>query len=141
MRPRSTFLAAFAFALPVAIAAQQVPTTTAAQISSAPVIDGRLDDAPWRGLIALTGFVQSEPSEGQPVSQRTEVRMAQDGEAIYIAAWLYDTDASGIVFGQTLRDASLNESDAFVVVLPRSAEWLRVRYEPRGHRVRRSGRG
>ena len=118
MRPRSTFLAALAFALPVAIAAQQVPTTTtAAQISSAPVIDGRLDDATWRGLIALTGFVQSEPSEGQPVSQRTEVRMAQDGEAIYIAAWLYDTDASGIVFGQTLRDASLNESDAFVVVL------------------------
>ncbi len=97
-------------------AAQQIPTTSAAQISAAPIIDGELDDAAWRVLMPLTGFVQSEPGEGQPVSQRTEVRIGQDGEALYVAAWLYDSDASGIVFGQTLRDASLNESDAFVVV-------------------------
>lgn len=106
-----------AIAIPTGLSAQQAPTTTAAEISTAPVIDGRLDDAVWSGIAPLTEFVQSEPTQGLPVSQRTEVRFAQDGEALYVAAWLYDTDASGIVFGQTLRDASLNESDAFVVVL------------------------
>ena len=55
--------------------------------------------------------------EGQPVTQRTEVRVAYDGDALYVAAWLYDRDPSSMVFGQTLRDASLNDADAFVLVL------------------------
>jgi hypothetical protein len=76
-----------------------------------------LDDDAWSGLGPLAGFTQREPSEGQPVSQRTEVRVAFDGDALYIGAWLFDEDPSGIVVGQTLRDASLNDSDAFVVVL------------------------
>ena len=113
----SSLLVAAVLASPTATVAQQAPTTSAALISAAPVIDGHLDDAAWSGVMRITGFTQSEPGEGQPVSQRTEVRIAQDGEALYVAAWLYDSDASGIVFGQTLRDASLNESDAFVVLL------------------------
>ncbi|MDA0330293.1 MAG: DUF5916 domain-containing protein [Gemmatimonadetes bacterium] len=99
------------------LGAQQLPTTTTTRITSAPVIDGRLDEAVWLDAPALSGFIQREPVEGQPVSQRTEVRLLQDGEALYVGAWLYDADPRSIVFGQTLRDASLDESDAFVVVL------------------------
>lgn len=99
------------------LAAQQSPTTTATQVATGPVIDGRLDDETWSGLMPLTGFTQREPTEGQPVSQRTEVRLAYDDQALYVGAWMFDDDPSGIVFGQTLRDASLNDSDAFVVVL------------------------
>ena len=65
----------------------------------------------------LSSFVQREPTEGQPVSERTEVRIAFDDEALYVGAWLYDGDPSGLVFGQTLRDASMNEADAFLLVL------------------------
>lgn len=90
----------------------QAPRTTAA-----PVIDGQLDDAVWSTLQPLSGFTQREPSEGRPVSQRTEVRVVYDDAALYIGAWLFDEDPAGIVVGQTLRDASLNDSDAFVVVL------------------------
>ncbi len=99
------------------LAAQQSRTTTATQVATAPVIDGRLDDETWSGLMPLTGFTQREPTEGQPVSQRTEVRLAYDDEALYVGAWMFDEDPSGIVLGQTLRDASLINSDAFVVVL------------------------
>ncbi|MDE2751990.1 MAG: carbohydrate binding family 9 domain-containing protein [Gemmatimonadota bacterium] len=80
-------------------------------------MDGRLDDEVWSTLDLLSGFTQREPSEGRPVSQRTEVRILQDDAALYIGAWLFDHEPEGIVFGQTLRDASLNDSDAFVVVL------------------------
>ena len=96
---------------------QQTPTASASAITSAPVIDGRLADAAWAEGQVLTGFVQREPTEGRPVSERTEVRVAYDGEALYIGAWLFDSDPTSLVFGQTLRDASLNESDAFVLVL------------------------
>jgi hypothetical protein len=99
------------------LAAQETPTTTATPVSTAPVIDGRLDDETWSTLAPLGGFTQREPTEGRPVSQRTEVRLAYDAEALYVGAWMFDEDPSGIVVGQTLRDASLNDSDAFVMVL------------------------
>ena len=94
------------------------PRIAQASLTTAPpVIDGRLDDAVWSNLDPLTGFTQREPSEGRPVSQPTEVRVLYDEAALYIGAWLFDDDPEGIVVGQTLRDASLNDSDAFVVVL------------------------
>jgi len=99
------------------VQAQQVPAASASAITNAPVIDGRLDDDSWAEAQILTGFIQREPSEGQPISERTEVRISYDGEALYIGAWLFDSDPTSLVFGQTLRDASLNESDAFVLVL------------------------
>lgn len=103
--------------IPSAAHAQAVPTARAVQISAPPIIDGRLTDDVWSGVPAITGFTQREPTEGQPVSQRTEVRVAYDGDALYVGAWLFDENPSGIVVGETLRDASLNDSDAFVVVL------------------------
>ena len=99
------------------IQAQQAPAASASAIASAPVIDGRLDDDAWAEAQVLTGFIQREPTEGRPVSERTEVRVAYDEEALYVGAWLFDSDPTSLVFGQTLRDASLNESDAFVLVL------------------------
>ena len=113
------FYIALVYALIVGadVQAQQTPAASASAITSAPVIDGRLDDDAWAEGQVLTGFVQREPTEGRPVSERTEVRVAYDEEALYIGAWLFDSDPTSLVFGQTLRDASLNESDAFVLVL------------------------
>ena len=99
------------------LSAQQAPSATAVAITEAPVIDGRLDEEVWARGQLIDGFVQREPLEGTPVSQRTEVRMLHDGEALYVGAWLYDEDPSSIVFGQTRRDAPLNDSDAFSLIL------------------------
>ena len=96
--------------------AQQVPSATAQPITEAPTIDGRLDEAEWASAQLLNGFVQREPAEGTAVSQRTEVRILFDGEALYVGAWLYDEDPSAIVQGQSLRDASLDEADAFSLI-------------------------
>ena len=93
------------------------PIASATAVSEAPVIDGNLGESSWQSAQILTGFVQREPMEGEPVSERTEVRILYDGEALYIGAWLFDREPSGIVVGRTLRDASLNDTDAFLVVL------------------------
>jgi hypothetical protein len=93
------------------------PVARALPITSAPVIDGRLDEAMWVEAPRLDGFVQREPVEGRPASQPTEVRLAYDHEALYVGAWLFDGNPDGVVLGQTLRDASLNDADAFVVIL------------------------
>jgi len=91
-------------------------TARATAIEEPPVIDGRLDDGVWARAAVISGFVQREPFEGRPSSERTEVRILYDASALYIGAWLYDRNPQGIVLGRTLRDASLNDTDAFQVI-------------------------
>ena len=86
-------------------------------ITQAPAIDGRLTDAAWATAQPLSGFIQRELREGDPVSERTEVRIMSDGQALYVGAWLYDRDPSGIVPGEKVRDVTLDNSDSFSLIL------------------------
>ncbi len=54
-------------------------------------VDGRLDEAVWAQAPVVTDFIQSDPAEGEPGSQPTELRIAFDDNAIYIGAMLYDS--------------------------------------------------
>ncbi|MEZ4415238.1 MAG: DUF5916 domain-containing protein [Gemmatimonadota bacterium] len=83
----------------------------------APVIDGHLDDAAWSAAPLIDGFVQREPVEGAAVSERTEVRLLIDGEALYVAAWMYDRSPDEIVLGERIRDADLERGDYFGIIL------------------------
>jgi hypothetical protein len=101
----------------VVAASETRPAAAAREVSAPIAVDGRLDDDAWLGAQTLSGLVQREPLEGTPVSERTEVRILYDEEALYVGAWLYDGRPEALVFGQTLRDASLNDADAFLLVL------------------------
>jgi hypothetical protein len=92
--------------MPSALVAQQGgdgdgrPVATVTPMTApAPVIDGRLDDEAWTLGEPITEFFQREPVEGEPVSERTEVRILADAEALYVGAWLYDRRADEIVTG------------------------------------------
>src|SRR5439155_6098438 len=82
-----------------------------------PVIGGRLTDPAWLDATPVTGFVQRELDEGAPVTERTEVRIVTDGKALYVGAWLYDSDPAGIVAGEQVRDGDIAKSDYFGVLL------------------------
>lgn len=86
-------------------------------VTQAPIIDGRLTDAAWKDAVPFTGFVQREPTLGAAVTERTEVRVLSDGEALYIGAWLYDREPAGIVPGEKIRDGQLLNSDYLAIVL------------------------
>jgi hypothetical protein len=91
-------------------------SVTAVRASTPPDIDGRLDDAVWRDAPAVSGLLQRDPDEGQPESERTEVRVAYDDAAIYIGANLRDSTPAAIVRQLSRRDAAV-EADAFVLYL------------------------
>ncbi|NUQ12144.1 MAG: carbohydrate binding family 9 domain-containing protein [Gemmatimonadaceae bacterium] len=112
-------LAAFAMTWPAALVAQApaAPTAIATRAAGPPAIDGRLTDGAWTGASGIETLVQREPFEGRPASERTRVRFLYDDQALYVGAWLFDRDPSGVVTGQNLRDASLTDSDAFLIVL------------------------
>jgi hypothetical protein len=53
-------------------------------------VDGGLDESVWAEAPPITEFIQEDPAEGEPGTQRTEIRVAYDDGAIYIGAMLYD---------------------------------------------------
>lgn len=72
-------------------------------------IDGRLDDPDWSTAPAIATFIQTRPAEGLPATQRTEVRILYDDNAIYIGARMYDSlGARGVHARLTRRDALLD---------------------------------
>jgi len=80
-------------------------------------IDGVFDESFWATAPAATDFIQSEPREGQPASERTVVRIAYDTDNLYIAAYLYDGDADGLVVNDIRKDFASDDQDSFSVIL------------------------
>jgi len=101
----------------LSLCAAQGPTGTPRAVVTPPVIDGRLNDPAWLNVPPITGFIQRELHEGAPVTERTEVRILTDGQALYVGAWLYDTDPGGIVAGEKVRDGDITKSDYFGILL------------------------
>ena len=81
------------------------------------VIDGKLDEQAWRNAELFSGFTQREPAQGAPGSERTEVRIFTDDQALYVGAWLFDSRANEIVPGEKVRDGQLINSDYFGLIL------------------------
>ncbi len=110
----------FSALLPVGAAAQddKKRSFTAIRLETAPVLDGEVRNDPvWQAITPTGGFVQTTPDEGQPASQRTEVRVAYTGDAIYFSFIAYDDDPATIVVGDTRRDADLEEQDSLLFIL------------------------
>ena len=89
---------------------------SAARAKTAPVIDGILDEAAWSAVEPITDFVQTEPSEGLPASERTEVRLLYDDKMIYIGVICHDADPSRIVTTDSRRDSGLDSMDSFRMI-------------------------
>jgi hypothetical protein len=112
-------LAAAAATAPLAAAAQDAPETPAAALAphadapaaqamrtSEPIrVDGILDEEAWGRATPVTEFTQMVPDEGRPASERTEVRILFDSDALYVGARMYDSQRPTTRLGR--RDAGL----------------------------------
>ncbi|GAC1649573.1 MAG: hypothetical protein NVS4B3_06880 [Gemmatimonadaceae bacterium] len=81
-----------------------------AQARSGPItIDGRLDEGAWAAVTPITTFRQLAPVEGAPATQRTEIRILYDDEALYVGARMYDSlGARGVHAPLARRDQLLD---------------------------------
>src|SRR5687767_12378713 len=92
------------FAVPVSLDAQKAgssaerPTLRAHRVAEAPMIDGVvLNDPIWSQVQGSDQFWQVTPDDGQPASERTEVRVAYTETTLYIAVVAHDRQAEGIL--------------------------------------------
>ncbi|HYE57328.1 MAG TPA: DUF5916 domain-containing protein [Rhodothermales bacterium] len=91
------------------------PVAGAVRMTGRVTVDGRLDEAAWAAATPVTAFTQVDPDEGQPASERTEIRVLYDDEALYVGARLYDRQPVSRRLGR--RDMSLGGSDWLGVVI------------------------
>jgi hypothetical protein len=79
-----------------------------------PVIDGKLDEAAWALAQPIMDFVQRDPEEGAPATERTQAWVLYDDGSLYIGVRAYDSEPDRIIGELTRRDKS-SASDWIVV--------------------------
>jgi hypothetical protein len=79
-------------------------------------IDGVLSEASWSAAIPVTDFTQREPNEGAAATERTDVRVLYDNDAVYVGARLYDRSPDSVMAQLARRDRIVS-ADRFLVFL------------------------
>jgi len=88
----------------------------ATRIAQAPRIDGRLDDVVYTQVPAFSGFIQADPAEGEPETERTEAYVLFDNRNVYVAFRCWDSHADTLVATEMRRDNNrINQSDHVAV--------------------------
>ena len=78
-------------------------------------IDGRLDDPIYATEPPLSGFVQQEPREGAPATEKTEVWLFFDRDNVYVVARCWESAPDRVIANEMRRDHGniANSNDAF----------------------------
>ena len=84
--------------------------------SNAITLDGVLSEAGWVAASPVSSFTQREPDEGAAATERTEVRVLYDDDALYVGARLYDRRPDSVMAQLARRDRIVS-ADRFVVFL------------------------
>lgn len=82
-----------------------------------PTVDGRIDEAIWARVQPFTAFIQQDPDEGEPATERTEIRLLLDRQNLYIAVICFDSEPDRILVSQSRRDADLDDTDSIRILL------------------------
>ncbi|MBI3939262.1 MAG: carbohydrate binding family 9 domain-containing protein, partial [Acidobacteria bacterium] len=92
------------------------PAAVAVRTEEAIVVDGLFDEKSWSLAPPITHFLQRDPTEGAPASERTEVRILFNTRYIFLGVKCYDSNPAGIVASELRRDAEMEGDDIFEVM-------------------------
>jgi hypothetical protein len=111
--------------LPRPIAAQRAavaaerPVIQAVYVPQGLSVDGRLDEPIYSSVTASGGFIQQEPEEGKPATEKTDVWVFFDDKNLYIAARMWDSHPERMIANEMRRDAGtdiVNNENFSVIV-------------------------
>ena len=91
-------------------------TVQIARTAARPVIDGALDDAAWANAARIDNFHQVNPVEYAEPSERTEIYLLYDDDALYVAARIY-TPPGEITANIMRQGGSITQDDSLFVTL------------------------
>jgi hypothetical protein len=80
-------------------------TIRAIRLSEPLKLDGILEESVYREHEPASEFIQQEPNEGAPASERTEAWVMFDGDNLYVAARCHDSQPERMVVNEMRRDS------------------------------------
>jgi hypothetical protein len=95
------------------------PTIVATRLAPGESItlDGRLDELVWSRAAAGGDFIQVDPDNGRPATEKTEVRIAFNAGALYLGITCYDSEPSRVLAYQRRRDENLQSDDKIQIMI------------------------
>jgi hypothetical protein len=94
------------------------PRVVMSATTTAPRIDGRLDDPVWRTATRLSEFVQQRPLEGVPATEQTEVWLSYDSQNLYVGINAHYSDPGQIRANRVDRDQTGRDDTVALFVDP-----------------------
>ena len=77
-------------------------------------LDGLLDEEVWRRAVPATDFVQLDPDNGAPATERTEVRVVFTAHSLYLGVLCLDSEPDKLFGNQMQRDQPFSADDRFM---------------------------
>ena len=99
------------------ISTADVPSVRAVRIATPPEFDGLVSEEFWGTITPATNFIQQNPDEGAPSTERTEVRIGFDDSNLYFGIICFDREPEKIVVTQNRRDGSLEDTDSIQLLI------------------------
>ncbi len=78
------------------------------------VLDGVPDEAAWQKAAPATDFRQRDPDNGEPATERTEVRIVFDKDRIVLGVTCFDSEPGKLLGNQMQRDQPFSADDRFM---------------------------
>ena len=101
-----------------ATSAQPGPrSAVVAAITEAIIIDGVLDEPIWSAAPTIGDLIQRQPAPGRSPTERTDVRLLNDRDHLYIGVVSYDSQPRRVIGTQMARDSSLSSDDRVEILL------------------------
>jgi hypothetical protein len=90
---------------------------TAGRIDQAPQIDGDLSDAAWAQAARIDDFLQTSPIEYRTASERTEVYVMYDEDALYFGFYVHDSKPDEITANVLQQGSTIRFDDKVSVTI------------------------
>ena len=86
-------------------------------MTDGPFLDGVMDEPVWQTAAIVDQFIQQEPNEGEPATERTEICLIYDDSRLYVGVRAFDSE-SGVVATEMRRDSDrILDEDNFQIIL------------------------
>lgn len=106
--------------LPMTVARDEAGRVTvrAVRLDAPLIFDGRLDEDVYQRIQPMSEFIQQEPREGAPATEKTDVWVFFDESTLYISAHCWDTHPELEVVNERRRDhLNIYQNENFIAVI------------------------
>ena len=89
------------------------------RLTSPSRVDGRLDEAVYTTIPAISDFIQTEPRQGEPATEKTELWVTFDRDRVYVSFRCWETHPERLMANDMRRDSPViyqqgNDAVAFM---------------------------